>query len=397
MGMNDKTKIISVLYKHFVGNSDAADEDLLKEWLAQHAENRKIFDRLNTNETFRHDFLHMRPSEIDIQRTVDHVLGKNKAMPENKPLKVFAGIKRYLPYAAVLAIALSIGYYWRIDTGNETPNSLVKVEDVLGGDKNAFLRLSNGQRLELKNQTRGLVTGETGLQYDDGTLVLTNELAGAVEDYELNTPKGSTYQITLSDGTKVWLNADSKLSYPNYFTGDRRIVNLDGEAYFEVSKAKKPFIVKTAQQEVEVLGTIFNINAYGDELQTSTTLLEGSVVVTHEATREQRKLLPGQQALATARKIRVQNKDVQDVVAWKSGKFSFEGKSFKQVMNELARWYDLKIVYKGDIPEMTFFGDAYRSNNLGIVLGALQSAEIAYEMKEDRILVITGKKGGNHK
>lgn len=395
--MNDKTKIISVLYKHFVGNSDAADEDLLKEWLAQHAENRKIFDRLNTNEIFRKDFLHMQPDEIDIQRTVDHVLGKKTVTPENKPLKVFARIKRYLPYAAVLAVALGIGYYWQMDTGNGETDKLVKVEDILGGDKHAFLRLSNGKRLELKNQTRGLVTGETGLQYDDGTLVLTNELAGTVEDYELNTPKGSTYQITLSDGTKVWLNADSKLSYPNYFTGDRRIVNLDGEAYFEVSKAKKPFIVKTAQQEVEVLGTIFNINAYAEESQTSTTLLEGSVVVTHEATHEQRKLVPGQQALATARKMRIQAKDVQDVVAWKSGKFSFEGKSFKQVMNELARWYDLKIVYNGDIPETTFFGDAYRSNNLGIVLGALQSAEIAYEMKEDRVLVITGKKGGNHR
>lgn len=397
MGMNDKTKIISVLYKHFVGNSDVENEDLLKEWLAQHAENRKIFDRLNRSESFRKDFLRMQPSEIDIQRTVDHVLGKKKEAPENKPIKVFARIKRYLPYAAVLAVALGIGYYWQMDTGNEKTDQLVKVEDVLGGDKHAFLRLSNGKRLELKNQTRGLVTGETGLQYDDGTLVLTNELAGAVEDYELNTPKGSTYQITLSDGTKVWLNADSKLSYPNYFTGDRRIVNLEGEAYFEVSKGKKPFIVKTAQQEVKVLGTVFNINAYAEESQTSTTLLEGSVVVTHEATREQRKLVPGQQALATSRKMLVQTKDVQDVVAWKSGKFSFEGKSFKQVMNELARWYDLKIVYNGDIPEMTFFGDAYRSNNLGIVLGALQSAEIAYEMKEDRVLVITGKKGGNHK
>lgn len=394
--MTDRSKIIALLYKHFVGACDDTDKELLDKWLAESAENRAIFERLSKQDSFRKDFFQMVPQEDNVQSTMEHVLGKKQIAVEVHPNTFAKRIKKYLPYAAAASVilAIAIGYpYFNTNPATEE-RKVILAEDILAGGNAPYVKLASGKRVELKNQTEGLVTSAAGMGYADGTLVLAPDMGNAVEDYELHTPKGSSYQIKLSDGTKVWLNAASKLVYPNYFTGDKRIVRLEGEAYFEVSKSEAPFIVQTAQQEVQVLGTMFNIHAYPEDLRTATTLLEGSVLVTNANTKKQLKLSPGQQAMVNTDALFVKKMNVQDAIAWKSGKFSFEEKSFKEVMNELARWYDLKIVYKGEIPNATFFGDAYRSNNLGIVLAALQSAEIDYTIEEGKVLVITGKKGG---
>src|SRR5690606_24636103 len=158
------------------------------------------------------------------------------------------------------------------------------------------------------------------------------------------TPRGGTYQVTLSDGTRVWLNAESRLIYPTRFDGDARNVELEGEAFFEVSSSTKPFFVQSSDQIIEVLGTEFNISAYGDNLQTTTTLVSGSVSLQNRQSAQVRTLEPGEQAIVREDKVGVRTVDVADYTAWKDGLFVFNDTPLSEVLGQLQRWYgvDLK-------------------------------------------------------
>src|SRR5690606_9773733 len=186
--------------------------------------------------------------------------------------------------------------------------------------------------------------------------------ASGVASLRLSTPKGGMYQVVLSDGTKVWLNAASTLTYPSEFSEEKREAALSGEGYFEVSGMNnRPWVVRRSRQEITVLGTSFNINAYRDEPETVTTLVSGSVRVSSSVSSEAgspagQLLRPSEQATLTANgQLLKQRVNVSDALAWKQGRFSFENKSFRQVMDELARWYDVEIVYETGIPDVEFF------------------------------------------
>lgn len=262
--------------------------------------------------------------------------------------------------------------------------------EVAPGTNKATLTLADGSTLSLTDAINGDLAHESGVKVSktaDGQLIyrIENQEQAAAGDLAYNsisTPAGGQYQVVLPDGTRVWLNATSKLKYPVSFASlKERRVELDGEAYFEVAKMKTklPFIVSGKGHEVEVLGTHFNVNGYEDDGATITTLLEGSVKVKSTGVAE-RLLHPGQQA-RTADKIIVSEVDTNAVVAWKNGLFKFENASIHTVMRQFSRWYNVDVEYEGPVPQNKFTGEVYRNMDASKALKVLSFARIKFRME----------------
>ncbi|NQX38475.1 FecR protein [Pedobacter steynii] len=290
--------------------------------------------------------------------------------------------------AALVIFGVSLFYYSKKADDVEQFSNVIP--SLAPGKNTATLKLGNGKTIQLSDAKTGLVLGSDDLQYNDGTRVESKSVSEEetsqnkdVETLTASTPRGGTYQVTLSDGTHVWLNADSKLLFPSKFTGNSRIVTLVGEGYFEVAHNKaKPFKVRTAGQELEVLGTHFNVNAYTDELSTRTTLLTGSVKVNNNIV-----LLPGDQAMLSNGVTRVSRVDVDEVVAWKNGFFVFKGSNLGEVMRQLSRWYNLDVDFAGPVPKRTFNGKVYRNMNLNDVLEVLSFSKVKFKITGRRMTI----------
>jgi transmembrane sensor len=267
--------------------------------------------------------------------------------------------------------------------------------DLNPGSNKAYLILSNGKRVSLTDAANGAIAKEAGVEITktaDGKVVYAPRhpefSSGSRTGYSdvlntIETPKGGQYQVRLPDGSKVWLNAASKLIYPVSFIGrGQREVTLSGEAYFEIAKDKShPFHVKTLKQDVEVLGTHFNINSYADEPNTKTTLLEGSVKVNDAI------LKPGQQSVLAGGKIKVIPADLEEAVAWKNGLFRFENADLPTVMRQIARWYDVDIVYPAQIPAGTFTGEVYRNMTASKVLDGIGFTGVKFKIEGKKIII----------
>lgn len=273
-----------------------------------------------------------------------------------------------------------------------------KVEIVPGGNK-AVLTLANGKKINLTDVNIGMLAEQSNVQITkiaDGQLVYSilsdqQEFNSQKDQYNtIETPRGGRYQMRLPDGTNVWLNSASKLTYPSSFSNlKNRKVELNGEAYFEVAKDKtRPFLVKTILQEVEVLGTHFNISSYEDESSVKTTLLEGSVKIVG-INGSDKILKPGQQSVLTANNITVENiSESQQAVAWRNDQFIFESNDIQYVMRMISRWYNVEVEYVGAIPENKFGGAISKFENISEVLKSLESTgRVKFKIEGRRILV----------
>lgn len=252
--------------------------------------------------------------------------------------------------------------------------------------------LSSGKTIVLEDIANGKLTEELGTtieKTENGGINYTVEgnTDVRVATNLLNVPKGGQFQITLSDGTKVWLNSNSSLKYPSAFSASERRVELTGEAYFEVSKNKqKPFIVETSLQKVEVLGTKFNINAYDDESSTQTSLAEGSVRVSCK--NNTTLLKPGQQSTLTDQNIAVRSVNLDQVLDWKNGDFNFSNNNLKEIMRKISRWYNIEVIFEGPISQETYFAQISRKKRLNDVLRALQlSGSIKYSIRNNKLYI----------
>ncbi|MFC0513777.1 FecR family protein [Mucilaginibacter angelicae] len=281
--------------------------------------------------------------------------------------------------AALLILALSFGVYqYRAQKSGEDLAADKIHQDVKPGGNKAILTLANGTKIELNGAEKGKLVqqGNTAVvKLANGSLAYVpgSSAAGAPVINTMSTPRGGQYNLQLPDGTVVMLNAESSISYPTAFTGKSRNVTITGEAYFEVAKNKKmPFIVSFGDQKVEVLGTHFDIRTY-QEQPYKTTLLEGSVKIS--TGNEKQLLVPGQQAVynANAKKFDVKTVDTEDIVAWKNGLFLFDNTDLDDVMLELARWYNVEVIYKGPKPTLNFTGEVKKSNNLSRAFKILES------------------------
>lgn len=313
--------------------------------------------------------------------------------------------------AAVLLLALLLPglYYFYIRPDRQPfPQAATQrySEDIAPGGDKAVLTLADGSRILLDSAATGLLAsqGNTVIKkLQDGRLAYnsTRESSQAaspgglaqegISFNTITTPRGGQYRITLPDGSNVWLNAASSLKFPAAFTGPERRVELTGEAYFEIEKdASRPFLVHSGGQTVEVLGTHFNISAYKNDPAVRTTLLEGSVKVTERASGKSRILSPGQQAsLAAGSGIRVMAADLALATAWKDGKFVFDGDNIQSIMRKIARWYDVEVIYEGDMGNKSFSGSVSRFVNVSDVLRKLElTGIIHFKIEERRITVM---------
>lgn len=292
--------------------------------------------------------------------------------------------KRIAAAAAIAAMVFGGGlYYYNLNLRKVQPNETVYKNDVAPGKTGATLTLANGKKIRLSESRNGELAKEAGITINksaNGQLVyeIASDKSAAGRINTLATAKGETYKVRLPDGTQIWLNAASNLTYTaNLIRNGKRVVHLDGEAYFEVSKDKKhPFVVESRGQSVEVLGTHFNLNAYKDEPQIATTLLEGSVKVNVNGRTQL--IRPGQQAVNYGGRLQVNEVSLDDITDWKEGDFFLNHVDFKTAMRKIARWYDVEIVYDVAVPDdLESGGWMSRRNNLSTVLKAIEDTGLA--------------------
>ena len=271
--------------------------------------------------------------------------------------------------------------------------SSAKPSPVLPGGNHAILTLADGTRIVLDSIQNGNIKGGNANINKKGPLLVYDGSSGfetnaPVTYNTLATPRGGQYQLVLPDGSKVWLNASSSIHFPTAFTGNQRNVELTGEAYFEVAKNKeKPFHVNVKGMQVEVLGTHFNVNAYGDEGNIKTSLLEGSVKI--KSGQASGLLKPGEQAIlgGNVNKIEIKKADMSEVMAWKNGLFQFDDAGITTIMQEISRWYNVEIVYQGEIPVRRFEGKISRDAQLSDVLKILELSDVKFKV-EGRTIVV---------
>jgi len=273
----------------------------------------------------------------------------------------------------------------------------IKPAVIVPGGNKAVLTMAGGKTIVLDSAANGLIAQTSAgkvLKTNSGQIIYKaiaiDAASSAVSYNTLSTPKGGEYQVVLPDGTKVWLDAASSISYPVAFTGNERRVKLTGQAYFEVAKNKaKPFYVDVNQAQVRVLGTHFNISGYADDNETKTTLLEGSVQVTKNNSASL--LVPGQQAVINngSNRIVVGDANTTDVMAWKNGYFTFDNDNISGIMRKVSRWYDVSVEYKGNYDDQQFGGTYYRSKSITELLDHLQKiGKIHFKISGRRIIVM---------
>jgi ferric-dicitrate binding protein FerR (iron transport regulator) len=309
---------------------------------------------------------------------------------------------RWLAAAAVLVFSISAGLLWHFRSRAvflvaDHANTLKHQAIIKPGGERATLTLADGKIIRLDEKVKGVLSlqgNATISQLSTGQLTYIvgsgkSGVSGNVYN-SIVTPQGGEYKIVLSDGTKVWLNSASSLKYPAVFSGHDRRVELAGEAYFEVAKNREmPFKVVVKGMAIEVLGTHFNVMAYNNEKAVETTLLEGKVKLTND--KRQAYLLPGQRGILTDKQpgFEIQSADIQKAVAWKNGYFTFKQESIQSIMRKVARWYNVEVVYQGDVEDKTFGGSVSRFADISELLKTLElTGTIHFKIEGRRVIVM---------
>ncbi|MCR8556545.1 DUF4974 domain-containing protein [Mucilaginibacter sp. BJC16-A38] len=294
--------------------------------------------------------------------------------------------------AAAILVFLSIVTYFLVNRNSTAGIGTAQLAhtkfDIAPGSNRATLTLASGKVVNLSNSQSGVIINAARLVYNDGSKIDTsakNNSSNANEKVMLSTPRGGTYQLLMPDGTKVWLNAASSITFPSTFAGlTQRNVELTGEAYFEVAKNKAvPFRVSSAGQVVEVLGTHFDINAYADEPVAKTTLLQGSILLNKTL------LKPGEQARLTSGGVIVAAANVDETIGWKNNYIVFEDEKIESVMRKIARWYNVEVIYEGEKPADDFGGRVSRGAYVSQILTKLELTNKVHFRVAGRRIIVT--------
>lgn len=321
--------------------------------------------------------------EIQSIRNATAVRSKTSVWPK------IAGIA-----AAITFIAMGVWFFGIKNQLLENKNThTVSTHDINPGKNRATLSLGNGKNIILSEEKSGVVIDvSSGLAYNDGTKVDATvdgrSNSGIKKQLAVSTPRGGSYQVILPDGTKAWLNAASTLKFPeNFANAEERQVELIGEAYFEVAKnEQQPFIVRSGGQEVVVLGTHFNINSYPSEEKIRTTLLEGSVKISYKS--KAYMLKPGFQA-EIGSQVDIKPADMELTMAWMNGDFNFKEENIKSIMRKLERWYDIEVVYEGEIGTINYGAEISRKKTLKQVLKVLEeTGSVRFKIEGRRVTVM---------
>lgn len=345
------------------------------------------------NEIYRTIGQDAAPEDIDWEYMLTHILRHPQAPKEQARAQMFT-LKRLMVAASVL-ILLGLGaYYMMMDRGKKEI-MVAKNKDIPAPNVNrSTITLFDGTVVPLDSLSNGLLLQEGGVsivKLANGQIAYRTADGAIQKELKYNTvanPTGSkVIDMLLSDGTRVWLNAGSSLKFPIAFTGGERLVEVSGEAYFEVAHDKsRRFKVKKGDMEVAVLGTKFNVNAYDDDDDIRITLLEGSVRLKLKA--DSLMLKPGQQGVAEHSALSLQpSVDVDQVMAWKSGFFAFDNSSLKEVIMQISRWYGLNIENKSNLPERRFTGKIPKDISLSNVLKIIEESGVHLDVVDENIII----------
>jgi hypothetical protein len=383
-----KQEFQQLIDKYLNGQATADEVQLLME----------LFDNVQTDSDWDEQALGVRQDlEDKMLQRLQLAVQQSSTKHQPKVFKIFAS--RNVAAAVIGLMVISAGvYYGTRHTAKDVAlakNKTVVKHDADPGKNEAVLTLDNGEKVVLDSARIGTLAkkgnvsvkktkdGQLVYQVEEGKASATN---GPVAYNTISTPRGGQYQVILPDGSKIWLNAASSLKFPTAFTGSQRDVELTGEAYFEVAKnPSKPFMVNVNALKVKVLGTHFNINAYSDEDDIKTTLLEGSVRL---ASGNSHNLLkPGEQGIVKGNNIRVIEVDAERTAAWKNGFFDFNRASIRDIMKQLSRWYNIEVVYNGKVSDDEFMGRIERNVKLSQVLHVLELSHVHFKVEDKKITV----------
>jgi len=368
------------LIERYLNNGASVEEtELIENYYKEFSQNPNISDTLNEDE--------VNSLKAAIREKVDERIRR----AENPTVPIYR--RRYYQMAAAILLFSMLSVLVTYKVRKAPVNLVAQNHDLAPGGNKAILTLANGAKINVGAIQNGALTAQPGTQIikQNGQLayeVSANGNSTKISYNTLTTPKGGQYHLILADGTNVWLNAASSLKYPTAFTGSERVVELTGEAYFEVvHNSKQPFKVKTANQTIQDIGTQFNVNAYDDEEASATTLVEGSVKI-YDAKRAML-IKPGQQYLLKSNSIAEVKSDVDidEIVAWKNGMFQFDNADIKTIMRQISRWYNVDVEYQGQIPSSTYHGRISRNSNASAILKILQLSGINFTIEGRKIIV----------
>ncbi|MDR2269615.1 MAG: DUF4974 domain-containing protein [Sphingobacterium sp.] len=361
----------------------AEERQLLEAWYVDYTNRSEPFDDI--------------PAFLKDMEMLDQVFLPNKAIQPKSRIFQLPSL-RIAAAASLIVISLGI-YFYRQSDSSIVDNSISQQIQAQPGKIGATLTLADGRKISLGNLTNGDTTIDGGIHImktADGQLIyeLSDSNTSENKIHTLSTGRGETIALTLPDKSKIWLNASSSISYPTHIARQtERHVTLSGEAYFEVFKdARHPFVVDNQGQQVEVLGTSFNIQAYSDDREIKTTLLEGSIkisTVSSGSAKVEKILKPNQQATVQTGKIAIQDVIADDAIAWKQGFFLFNSERLESVLNKIARWYKVDIVFENPtLKNETMLGTMSRYDQLAKVLKVIERTGVAqFEIRNNTIYV----------
>lgn len=302
------------------------------------------------------------------------------------------------PWMAAAAVVLCTALAIFFQSGNKPVKDETATAKIVPGGNKAVLTLANGTAISLNDAANGNLASQSGItvtKTKDGQLMYQVSAAGkndtkvAAEYNTITTPKGGQYQIGLPDGTKVWLNAASSLTFPVAFAGNERMVKLTGEGYFEVAHNKeKPFRVVSNKQTVEVLGTHFNVSAYSDDDYVATTLLEGKVRVQIATGDVSTVLRPGEQSMLKDKSFKTTAVNTENEIGWVNNSFVFDNEELGSIMKKISRWYDVEVVCPPEMEKMKFSGTGSRNKSINDVLKMMEFTESVHFKFEGRRVTV---------
>jgi len=382
-----------LLQRYLEGSCTPEEAAALYNWLKSSDAHRPLLARLQQEFEQVINAPHEVPAAVSdrIEARLLQNISRNKVVPLRNPW-------RWAAVASILMLLLAGSVYWFYKTDkshNIASNMALNKKSVIGNDvapgtNKAVLTLADGTTVELDSAgNQVLQQGKTTVQQRNGRLEYAAQGKGEAIGYNiLVVPRGGQFNIVLPDGSHVWLNAASRLKYPTAFTGKERVVELQGQGYFEIAhNADHPFIVDVNNTQVQVLGTRFDIMAYPDEQSLNTTLLEGAVRV--QRGERQQLLKPGQQSVleyATGQ-MSVHTADIDQAIAWKSGFFEFDNAGMNVIMRQVARWYDVEVAYGNENSNRLFGGRISRNLPLSEILHMLEANGAKFSLEGRRLTV----------
>lgn len=389
--MENQSEHIARLIKKLSDGSISKNERLeLNTWIEQNPSRKKFIEQLNEHDSLFEDaleWIELEQQDKDpwIEKLTTSTIEKIHKLNDTKPKNRNIFNIKWLAAALILLFSLFSIYYFNYQKNEQKINNKLALENVKPGKYQANLLLPNGENIALSEDEDLLViSNDQTISYGSGKTILDlTEKFKPNENLSIEIPRAGHYKVQLQDGSKIWLNSESKINFPIKFSNERS-VSLSGEAYFQVkktinkSKNLLAFRVQTEGQSIEVTGTEFNVYAFKNE-SIKTTLVEGKVNI-HSAL-QSISLIPNEQSILSNGGLEKSTIDVSTEISWKNNVFHFDETSLKSAMKQLSRWYDLEIIYKEGIPDSYFYGQFSRDQPLQEVLKILEEADVKFEFE----------------